>query len=62
MPKYSEEAKKRNQQYIREYNKQNYKRITLMVPKSNEDVIEKLSSVPSMSAYILELIEKDLKK
>lgn len=42
------------------FQKANYRRIIITIPKSDEKVIEKIQSVPSISGYIKELIEKDI--
>lgn len=47
-------------EYIDEYNKENYKMFPFRVRVDNVKVMEKLNSVPSRNAYILDLIEKDL--
>lgn len=49
-------------EYIKDYNKETYKRYSLMIRKDNVDVIEKLESQPSKNAYIISLIEKDIGK
>ena len=47
-------------EYQNKYNKEKYRRVTAMIPTGETDVIEKLNSVPSKSAYILDLIRRDL--
>lgn len=46
--------------YISEYDKNNYYYTSLKIRYEYEDVIEKLKSVPSKNAYIIELIKKDI--
>lgn len=48
--------------YDNKYKKEHYKRVTVLVPLSNERVLNQLNKVGSKSAYILDLIEKDMKK
>jgi hypothetical protein len=48
--------------YDNKYKKSHYKRVTVLVPLSNERVLNQLDKVESKSAYILDLIEKDLSK
>ena len=49
-------------EYIKDYNKETYRRYSLMIRKDNTAVIEKLESQPSKNAYIISLIEKDIGK
>lgn len=48
--------------YDNKYKKSHYKRVTVLVPLSNERVLSQLDKVESKSAYILDLIEKDISK
>lgn len=48
--------------YINEFNKQTYKKYTLMIRKDNEAVIKWLEKQPNKTGYILKLIEEDMKK
>ena len=49
--------------YINEYAKEHYKRFQLLLSRDKDkDIIEKLNSVHSKSAYVKELIRKDLGK
>ena len=54
------ERKKRSD-YINDYNKKNYKQIKLVVRKDDIEILDKLKSVPSVRAYLLELIRQDIK-
>lgn len=47
-------------EYINSYNKRNYKMIPFRVRLDDEDVMKKLSSVPSKNNYILSLIYNDI--
>lgn len=49
-------------EYSNNYEKSFYRRIILVIPKSDEKVIDKLNSVKSVSGYIKELIREDIKK
>lgn len=53
-------AKKTYYEYQNAFNKQKYRRVTAMIPTSETEVIKKLNSVPSMSAYVLALIKADV--
>lgn len=48
--------------YDNRYKKEHYKRVTVLVPLNNEKVINQLNNVDSKSAYILDLIERDINK
>lgn len=48
--------------YDNTYKKNHYKRVTVLVPLNNEKVLNQLKKVNSKSAYILDLIEKDISK
>lgn len=43
------------------YEKKTYKRLIILIPRSDKKVIEKLESVKSVSGYIKRLIEEDVK-
>ena len=43
MGRYSEEAQRRNEAYINNYNKENYDRITIMRTKGDKDKLDKLA-------------------
>ena len=47
-------------QYIGQYNKQTYKMFPFRVRKDEKEIIEKLSSVPSINGYIRSLLENDI--
>ena len=47
-------------EYINSYNKRNYKMIPFRVRLDDEDIMKKLSSVPSKNNYILSLIYNDI--
>ena len=49
-------------EYTNAYQKKHYKRVTVLVPYEKNDLIKKLDQVESKSAYILDLIEKDISK
>lgn len=57
-----EKAKLNKMVYDNKYKKSHYKRVTVLVPLNNEKVLNQLNKVNSKSAYILELIEKDISK
>ena len=44
------------------FNKTNYKNVAIRIRKDNINVIQKLESVTSKNAYIISLIEKDIKQ
>lgn len=48
--------------YDNKYKKSHYKRVTVLIPLNNEKVLNQLNKVESKSAYILDLIEKDISK
>ena len=48
--------------YSNEYEKSFYKRLIIYIPKTDKKVIEKLSSVKSVSGYIKDLIRDDVMK
>lgn len=48
------------QEYIGKYNKDNYKTILLRLRKDETDILDKLSSVPSVNSYIRSLIKEDV--
>lgn len=47
--------------YISDYNKEKYYSVLLRIPKKDEDIIEKLTSVPSKNGYVLNLIKEDIR-
>lgn len=53
-------ANKKQIEYMNQYNKKAYKRITMLVPVTETKVLEKLKKVPSMSDYLLSLVKKDI--
>ena len=48
--------------YSNNYEKSFYKRLIILIPRNDEKVIEKLSSVKSVSGYIKNLIREDVMK
>ncbi len=55
-PKFNQDA------YVKKFTKENYKHYHLMVNKKNTKVINQLEKQESKNAYIISLIEKDIKK
>ena len=51
---------KKRLDYINDYNKKNYKQIKLVVRQDDIEILDKLKSVPSIRAYLLELIRQDI--
>ena len=49
-------------EYSNNYEKSFYKRLIVYIPRNDEKVIEKLSSVKSVSGYIKNLIREDVMK
>lgn len=49
-------------EYIKEFNKAHYRKYEFRVKKENMDIIKWLNKQPSISAYIIDLIEKDMNK
>ena len=49
-------------EYIKEFNKANYRKYEFRVRKDNTDLIYWLDKQPSKTAYIIDLIEKDMNK
>lgn len=49
-------------EYIKEFNKANYRKYEFRVKKENIDLIKWLDKQPSKTAYIIDLIEKDMNK
>lgn len=47
--------------YISDYNKEKYYSVLLRIPKKDEEIIEKLTSVPSKNGYVLDLIKEDIR-
>lgn len=50
------------QQYLNTYTKGHYKRVTVLVPKEEENILAFLKTKKPVSAYILGLIREDMKK
>lgn len=44
-----------------EYKKATYERLTIRIRKDDTEILEKLDSVESKNAYIIELIRNDIK-
>ncbi len=42
------------------YDKKTYFRLSLLIRKDDEEIIEKLESVPSKNGYIINLIKEDI--
>lgn len=57
-----ENPKFNQSEYVAEYNKKNYKHYHLKVNINNIEVINKLSEQANKNAYIMSLIENDIKK
>jgi hypothetical protein len=55
-------ASEKKLNYIKEYNKKNYKQLKAYIKLDDTEVLEKLESVPSVQAYILDLIKQDIRK
>lgn len=53
-------ANKKQIDYMNEYNKKAYRRVTMLVPVTEKKVLEKLDSVKSKSEYLLSLVKKDM--
>lgn len=47
-------------EYTNDYNKNTYKMYPFRVKQNSSEVIDKLKSVPSINAYVISLIEKDI--
>ena len=60
--KKKEKWKYNNEEYIREYVRNNYFRVGIRVRNDDVDIIKKLESVENKNSYILDLIRKDIKK
>lgn len=48
--------------YNNQYNKDSYFNVAIRIRKDNTEVINKLNSVKSKNAYIIDLIEQDIKR
>lgn len=48
--------------YMNDYNKEHYKRVTVLVPQSEHDIIEFLKTKRPVSSYILNLIKEDMEE
>ena len=46
--------------YIKEFNKKNYRKYEIRIRKERNDLINWLDQKPSKNAYIIGLIEKDM--
>ena len=46
--------------YQNEFNRKTYKAYSIRVRRDRNDIIEKLDSVPSVNAYVIGLVEKDM--
>lgn len=57
-----QENKFNQNEYIKQFNKKNYKNIAIRINKKETDLISWLDKQPSKNAYILELIRNDMKK
>lgn len=53
--------KKNKIDYSNNYNKQAYTNLSIRIRKDNIEVLKQLESVPSKTAYIVYLIEQDIK-
>lgn len=53
--------KKRNEYWIK-YAKKNYRQVKIIIRYDEQDVLNKLENVDSISQYIIKLIKDDLKK
>ena len=49
-------------EYINEYNKKTYKNYSFRIRKENKEIIEWLDKQKNITGYLVELIEKDMKK
>lgn len=49
-------------EYIKDYDKNNYKHYHIKVRLDDVEVIKKLEEVESKNGYIIDLIKKDIKK
>ena len=49
-------------EYIKQYEKENYKHYHIKVRLDDKEVINKLNEVESKNGYIIDLIKKDIKK
>ena len=47
--------------YISDYNKEKYYSVLLRIPKKDEDIIEKITSVSSKNGYVFNLIKEDIR-
>ena len=50
------------QEYMNDYNKKHYKRVTVLIPYSEKEIIEYLKTQKPVSSYILNLIKEDMAK
>lgn len=49
-------------EYIKDYDKQKYKKILVRIPYDEIDILNKLDQVKSKNGYILDLLKQDIKK
>lgn len=49
-------------EYIKEFNKAHYRKYEIRVKKENIDLIKWLDKQPNKTAYVIDLIEKDMNK
>lgn len=49
-------------EYNNQFNKEHYKRVTILVPKDKENMLDWLNDHKPVSSYILKLIEDDMNK
>lgn len=55
--------KKFNQfEYNNQFNKEHYKRVTILVPQTNKEMLKWLEKNKPVSSYILDLIQEDMQK
>lgn len=47
------------EEYIAQYNKKSYYSLLLRIPKKEQDIIDKIETVPSKNGYVLNLIRED---
>ena len=48
--------------YIKEFNKKNYRKYEIRIRKERNDLINWLDQKPSKNTYIIDLIEKDMNR
>lgn len=57
-----EKRKAYQSQYGVKYQKENYRKVTILISKSNDTVLARLDSVPNRSDYIRSLILQDIER